>query len=611
MHRLVPSSRLFSRSITSLTRKIHHNNCTYDHLCVRCLSNQSNQQGNQHEWSSRHTAYATVAATSLVSLYFLVKSLRRDENRWSCYRSAYCQKKHVVPGAIPEAKASTVTKDENQTTEAEQTDRESSDTELPFYKYLIVGAGTSSVSAYRAIKARDPKAKILIIGEEPDVPYERPPLSKELWYVNSALAREYKIGKSKRDSIFYEPRPFYLSPKALLEAENGGVGLISGKKVVKLDGQKKKVWLNDGTEILYDKCLLATGGRPKNHPVMEAAEKEVQDRTILFRNTSDFTRLHEAVEKSKSVAIIGGGFLGSELACALGFKGLKTYQIIQEKGNLGTVLPEYLSKHTTEKVQESGVDVLTSLTVTEAQYSNNQVEITLSDGRKISVDNVVVCVGLEPNVDLAKTSNLELDEKHGGFRVNAELEAMSGLWVAGDVSCFYDIKLGRRRIEHHNHAWVSGKLAGENMTGASKMYRYQSIFWSDLEPYVSFQAIGIIDSSLETYAVFEKPPEKKKQRKKKTKESNLEIAKKTTEESLGTNEEVSKDTGSEAEKPKDEFNKGVIFYLRGGSIVGILLWNITGKIYRARQVISDGCRDEDLYEVAKLFFAPRKQRTED
>lgn len=610
MHRLVPSSRLFSRSITSLPRKIQHNNCTYDHLCVRCLSNQSNQQGNQHEWSSRHTAYATVAATSLVSLYFLVKSLRRDENRWSCYKIAYCQKKHVVPGAIPEAKASTVTKNENKTTESEQTDKASSDTELPFYKYLIVGAGTSSVSAYRAIKARDPKAKILIIGEEPDAPYERPPLSKELWYVGSALAKEYKIGKSKRDSIFYEPRPFYLSPKALQEAEYGGVGLISGKKVVKLDGQKKKVWLNDGTEILYDKCLLATGGRPKNHPVMETAEKEVQDRTILFRNTSDFTRLHDAVEKSKSVAIIGGGFLGSELACALGFKGLKTYQIIQEKGNLGTVLPEYLSKHTTEKVQESGVDVLTSLTVTEAQYNNNQVELTLSDGRKISVDNVVVCVGLEPNVDLAKTSNLELDEKHGGFRVNAELEAMSGLWVAGDVSCFYDIKLGRRRIEHHNHAWVSGKLAGENMTGASKMYRYQSIFWSDLEPYVSFQAIGIIDSNLETYSVFEKPPEKKR-RKKKTKESNLEIAKKTTEESLGTNEEVSKDTGSESEKPTEDFNKGVIFYLRGGSVVGILLWNITGKIYRARQVISDGCRDEDLYEVAKLFFAPRKQRTED
>ncbi|XP_078323336.1 apoptosis-inducing factor 1, mitochondrial-like isoform X2 [Crassostrea virginica] len=601
MHRLVPSSRVFSRSYTC------------HHLCVRCLSNRSDYKGKQNDGSFKHTGYAAMAATSLVSLYMLVKSLRRDDDQWSCYNTACCQTRHVVPGIVPGKEPSSAAEGESNPSQTEQTDDKTPESWTPFYKYLIVGGGTSSVSAYRAIKARDPKAKILIIGEEPDVPYERPPLSKELWFVDSALAKDYKFGKSKRENVFYEPRSFYLSPEALQKAEIGGVGLISGKKVVKLDGQQKKVWLNDGTEILYDKCLLATGGRPKNHPVMEAAEKEVQDRTILFRNTSDFTRLHEAVEGSRSVAIIGGGFLGSELACALGFKGMKVYQIIQEKGNLGTVLPEYLSKHTTEKVQESGVDVLTSQTVTDAQFNaDQQVELTLDNGNKISVDNVVVCVGLEPNVDLAKTSNLEVDEKHGGFRVNAELEAMSGLWVAGDVSCFYDIKLGRRRIEHHNHAWVSGKLAGENMTGASKMYRYQSIFWSDLEPYVSFQAIGIVDSNLETYAVFERPPEKKK--KKKATESSTEIAEnsKVVKQSAGTSQfstEVSKDPKSV--EPKEEFNKGVIFYLRGGSIVGVLMWNISGKIYRARQVISDGCRDEDLYEVAKLFFAPKKQRQED
>ncbi|XP_048779085.2 apoptosis-inducing factor 1, mitochondrial-like [Ostrea edulis] len=609
MYRLVPSTRLLSRSISSVSRKFQHNSCSSDHLCVRCLSNQSENKRKQHDWSSKNTTYTAVAATSLASLYMLMKYLRKEENQWF-YNTAQCETMHVKAGVVPGTTKTPVTMEENKPTET-QDNKEEATPEPPFYKYLIVGAGTSSVAAYRAIKARDPKAKILIIGDEPDIPYERPPLSKELWYIDKDLAKVYKFGKGKRDMIFYEPRPFYLDPRALLEAENGGVGIISGKKVLKLDSHKKKVWLSDGSEICYDKCLLATGGSPKNHPVMEKAEKEVQDRTILFRNTSDFSRLYEAIENSKSVAIIGGGFLGSELACALGFKGLKVHQIIQEKGNLGTVLPEYLSKHTTDKVRESGVNVMTSQSVTEARYNDNQVELTLDNGSKVSVDNVVVSVGLEPNVELAKTSNLEVDEKHGGFRVNAELEAMSDVWVAGDVSCFYDIKLGRRRIEHHNHAWVSGKLAGENMTGAAKMYRYQSVFWSDLEPYVSFQAIGIIDSNLETYAVFERPPEKKKRRKKKSEKSNSEKnqlldAKQSqgTEQSQTTS---SKDIGPIMGKPEEEFNKGVIFYLRGGSIVGILLWNLSGKIYRARQVLSDGCRDEDLYEVAKLFFAPRKR----
>ena len=111
---------------------------------------------------------------------------------------------------------------------------------------------------------------------------------------------------------------------------------------------------------------------------------------------------------------------------------------------------------------------------------------------------------MKANTDLAKESNLEIDPEEGGFLVNAELEARSNLWVAGDAACFYDVKLGRRRIEHHDHAVISGRLAGENMTGARKPYLHQSMFWSDLGPEVGFEAIGIIDSTLETVGVFAK-----------------------------------------------------------------------------------------------------------
>lgn len=93
------------------------------------------------------------------------------------------------------------------------------------------------------------------------------------------------------------------------------------------------------------------------------------------------------------------------------------------------------------------------------------------------MDHVVVAVGLEPNTELAESSGLELSSVHGGFLVNAELEARTNLWVAGDAACFYDTRLGRRRVEHHDHAVVSGRLAGENMTGAHKPYGHQSMFW--------------------------------------------------------------------------------------------------------------------------------------
>lgn len=86
----------------------------------------------------------------------------------------------------------------------------------------------------------------------------------------------------------------------------------------------------------------------------------------------------------------------------------------------------------------------------------------------MDVDQVVIAVGVQPNTELAKTSRLETEPKIGGFLVNAELEARSDLWVAGDAACFYDVKLGRRRVEHHDHAVTSGRLAGENMTGAGE-----------------------------------------------------------------------------------------------------------------------------------------------
>ncbi len=178
------------------------------------------------------------------------------------------------------------------------------------------------------------------------------------------------------------------------------------------------------------------------------------------------------------------------MACALGQLSKKTgssvVQLLPETGILRRVLPEYLSEWTTQRVRDENVSVVPNVTVERVQLNDDKVELTLGPGVNktqlpranwLLADHIVVAVGLEPNVQLAKNSGFEIDARLGGYVVNAELQARNDIWVAGDAACFYDVKLGRRRVEHHDHAVVSGRLAGENMTGAGKPYSHQSMFW--------------------------------------------------------------------------------------------------------------------------------------
>uniref|UniRef100_A0A8C2CZ19 Apoptosis-inducing factor 1, mitochondrial n=1 Tax=Cyprinus carpio TaxID=7962 RepID=A0A8C2CZ19_CYPCA len=469
--------------------------------------------------------------------------------------------------------------------------------------YLLIGGGTASFAAARSIRARDPGARVLIVTEESDLPYMRPPLSKELWFSDDPKAIEtlhFKQWNGKERSIYFQPPSFYVSPADLAKVENGGVAVLTGCKVVHMDVRGNKVKLSDGAEISYEKCLIATGGVPRNLQVIERAGEEVMKRTTLFRKIEDFRSLEKISGEVKSIIIIGGGFLGSELACALGPTdvGLEVIQMFPEKGNMGKVLPEYLSNWTTEKVRKEGVSVITDAVVKNVTYKNDKLEIKLKDGRL--TDHIVAAVGLEPSVDLAKSAGLEVDSDFGGYRVNAELQACSNIWVAGDAACFYDIKLGRRRVEHHDHAVVSGRLAGENMTGASKPYWHQSMFWSDLGPDVGYEAIGIVDSSLPTVGVFAKATAKDTP-KAATEQSGTGIRSESETEAVAGALKAKTTATPPSIQQKEDYGKGVIFYLRDQVVVGIVLWNVFNRMPIARKIIKDGEQHADLNEVAKLF----------
>lgn len=165
------------------------------------------------------------------------------------------------------------------------------------------------------------------------------------------------------------------------------------------------------------------------------------------------------------------------------------------------------------------------------------------------------------------------------------------LQQAGDAACFYDPRLGRRRVEHHDHAVVSGRLAGENMVGLNKPYSHQSMFWSDLGPRVGYEALGIIDATLPTVSVFVKRP----------KETAPQASDADTLKTAVTPSVQAADATNTEANTEDDFSKGVVFYLRDEKIVGIVLWNVFNRINTARAVLNQDKKYDDLNEVAKLF----------
>jgi len=322
-----------------------------------------------------------------------------------------------------------------------------------------------------------------------------------------------------------------------------------------------------------------------------------------FRKLSDFKKLEKQSREQfsgKTIAVVGGGFLGSELAVALGKQAdrhdFKVNQIIKEKGNLGYILPDYLSKWTTEKVKKCNVNVVPNERITGAsKLKNGKVQLKLISGKKMIVDHVVAAVGLEIDEKFAENSDLEWDNKLNGFMVNSELQARSNVWVAGDATSFYDIRLGRRKVEHHDHAIVSGRLAGANMAAIDKPqtpYWHQSMFWSDLGPEVGFEAIGLVDSKkLRTVGFFAKA-------------TNLD----TPEQREKAKEYASSAVEERGQVPiveSKDYGKGVIFYLNNKStVVGMISWNLFGKMKVARKIIADKIQandEETLKDLARLF----------
>lgn len=380
---------------------------------------------------------------------------------------------------------------------------------MKHHKYLIVGGGMTADSAVRGIRKIDQSGTIAVICDERDPPYDRPPLSKSLW----------------------KGKPFESIWRNTHEL-NAYVHV--GKKVVALDPAQKTATDNAGNVYTYEKLLLATGGSVRRLP--DAAES-----VIYFRTADDYRKLHELSERGSDFVVIGGGFIGSEVAAALAMNGKRVTMIFPSNGIGSRVYPQPLMAFLNSYYQEKGITLLASETVKSVRTMGTRTIVTTGSGTEISADGVVAGLGIQPNTELAEQAGLAVDN---GIVVDELLRTSNpDIYAAGDVANFYSAVLEKRvRVEHEDNANVMGEMAGRNMAGQSETYRHQPYFYSDLFD-LGYEAVGELDASLDV-----------------------------------------------VEDWKEPFRKGVIYYLRDGRVRGVLLWNTWGQVAAATQLIAEKSR---------------------
>lgn len=374
------------------------------------------------------------------------------------------------------------------------------------YKYLIIGGGLAGDAATRGIRELDADGTIGMISMEPDPPYMRPNLSKGLW----------------------KGRPV---EKIWRKTGERGTQFHLNCQVTHLDANRKLARDKNGEEYTYDKLLLATGGTPNHLPFGEG-------NIIYFRTFQDYQQLRSLTGEGKRFVVIGGSFIGSEIAAALAMVGQQVTMVFPENAIGEHVFPQDLSKFLNEYYRLHGVEVLTGDSVVSVHGEGERIVARTGSGRTLEADGVVAGIGIHPNLELAKAAGLETGN---GVIVNQQLQTSHpDIYAAGDAANFFYSALEKRvRVEHEDNAVQMGTLAGRNMAGAGESYTHAPMFYSDLFD-LGYEAVGEINSKMQIFSDWQEP-----------------------------------------------FKKGVIYYFDDGRVRGVVLWNVWEKVEEARTLLKE------------------------
>lgn len=373
------------------------------------------------------------------------------------------------------------------------------------YTYLIIGGGLAADAAVQGIRSVDATGTIGIITSERYPPYNRPLLTKGLW---TGLPLEAVWRKTAEENVSFH-----------LETTPTSIDL-----------QNKEATDTEGNKYTFKKLLLATGSIPNR---LSCPDQGV----IYFRTLDDYHQLREIYDRGESFVIFGGGFIGTELAASLTMNG-KTVTLLFPSRTLGNNLyskgfSQFLSAYYTEQ----GVKLMPKTTPSAIVRKGAKFLITTHDGAELFADGVIAGLGITPNVQLAQSCGLSIDD---GIVVNPLLQTSHpDVFSAGDNTRFFCKPLDKQlRFEHEDGAKSMGFQAGRNMAGQIEEYNHLPYFYSDLFD-LGYEAIGEIDNSMEII-----------------------------------------------EDWHEQYRKGVVYYLRDGYVRGAMLWSIWNKLDAIREMIT-------------------------
>lgn len=377
---------------------------------------------------------------------------------------------------------------------------------MPDYTYLIVGGGMTADAAAQAIHEVDPAHSIGLVGAEPHPPYDRPPLSKALWKGEP----EEKIWRKTAQT---------------------GAALHLERRVKAVDPRAHTVTDDGGTVYGFQKLLLATGGAPRRLSLES-------DPVIYFRTLDDYRRLRALAGQNARFAVMGGGFIGSEVAAALRMQGRDVTMVVPEAGLGARVFPADLARFLVDYYRGKGVTMRMGEGVTGLKRRTGSAVVRTTTGGELTAEVVVAGLGIVPAVELAERAGLQVEN---GIVVDRFCRASQpDVYAAGDVANFENPALrSRLRVEHEDNANTMGRIAGYNMAGRATPYDHLPFFYSDLFE-LGYEAVGDVDARLETVADW-----------------------------------------------KDKFREGVVYYLKDGRVRGVLLWNTWGQVDNARVLIAE------------------------
>ncbi|MBY3050047.1 FAD-dependent oxidoreductase [Rhizobium laguerreae] len=319
--------------------------------------------------------------------------------------------------------------------------------------FVILGAGECGARAAFALREKGFGGEITLVGAEPLLPYERPPLSKA----------------ASTDAS---------DPKFIAAAEKyieNGIRLLTGLEAMDLDTASRTVALLDGTVLSYDKLLLATGAAARSFPGAPQGSPHIR----ALRTHHDAAALREAMKPGQHIAIIGGGFIGLELAATARLLGAEVTVIEGLERVLKRGVPEEIALMLTERHRAEGVDIRCGVSIEALTEESGKALIRLSTGEAIEADLVLVGIGARPNVEIAERAGLAIDN---GIAVDTYLQTSAAdVFAAGDCCSFpLPIYGGRRvRLESWRNAQEQGTLAAANMLGLNEAVSAVPWFWSD------------------------------------------------------------------------------------------------------------------------------------